>query len=341
MRILALVTNAAVGVGGLERYNVDFLKALSSCGPKVEVVTKSRHEKFNKWHYLFSVLKTFVTNSPFDLIFCGHLHLSPLAAVLGRLSGIPVWLQLHGIEAWKKTNSVWDWAARQATLVTAVSRYTRRRFLAWSRIAPERVKVLPNTVDEKFQPGPKPDYLLGRYDLAGKKVLLTVSRLSSKEKYKGHDKVLRIIPRLLQKHSNLVYIIAGEGDDRERLEAIAKEEGLNGSVRFIGNVDESELVDHYRIADLFVMPSSGEGFGIVFLEAAACGIPVISGDGDGSVDTLAEGKFGCSVNVDNLEELYTAIEGLLDHKKEDLGQPLMFSQNNFCDFVKMLSEFIT
>ena len=84
-----------------------------------------------------------------------------------------------------------------ATIVTSVSRYTRRRLLQWVGIDPARVKVLPNTVDPQYQPGPKPAYLLERHAAGGKKVLMTVSRLASLERYKGHDRVIRTLPRVM------------------------------------------------------------------------------------------------------------------------------------------------
>ena len=105
---------------------------------------------------------------PFDVVFCGHLFAAPLAATVARLAGAQYWQQLHGIEAWSCPGRIVRRAVEGATLVTAVSRHTRRLFLSWARNAPESVKVLPNTVDERFHPGPKPAGLLSRYGLTGK-----------------------------------------------------------------------------------------------------------------------------------------------------------------------------
>ncbi|HYF98351.1 MAG TPA: glycosyltransferase family 4 protein, partial [Coxiellaceae bacterium] len=101
---------------------------------------------------------------------------------------------------------------------------------------------------------------------------------------------------------------AGEGDDRTRLEQKAKDLGLSGRAIFMGLVNEAEKADIYRLANVFLMPGRGEGFGFVFLEALACGIPVIGSKVDGSREALLEGKLGCLVDPDQPQELIQAIK---------------------------------
>jgi len=259
--------------------------------------------------YALSSFVSLCQKGLFDIIFCGHLHLAPLAVFLARLFRVPIWLQLHGIEAWVQPSPIFRWATEQATLITAVSRYTRRKFLGWANVSPEKVRVLPNTVGDKFTPGPRAKEVIEKYKLQGKKVLLTSGRMSQKERYKGHDKVISILPELLQKHPDLIYVIAGNGDDRPRLETLARDVGLRQSILFVGRVSSEELVNLYRVADVFVMPSTGEGFGIVFLEALACGTPVIGGNQDGSVDPLHNGMLGSTVSPD---KLFESIENALN-----------------------------
>lgn len=352
MRILALVMEAHGGQGGIARYNRDLLKALAQIDPKIEVVLlpldchgqstgggrsnpKSLSKKLN---YGFSALKTFLSQGPFDVIFCGHLHLVFLAVLLSRIQRTSLWLQIHGIEAWKKPSVLLKKASEQADLVTAVSRYTRRMFLEWARLDPAKVRVLPNTVSENFKPGPKPQSLLKRYGLENKKILLTVSRLSSQEKYKGHDHVIRILPELRSEYPDLVYVIVGTGDDQPRLEAIAEEHGVKEKVKFVGEIDETELADHYRMADLFVMPSTGEGFGIVFLEALRCGIPVVGSSVAGSFDALLEGRSGRLVPPNDHEALRQAILESLDLKEAPPETAQRFSHSNFTRLVESLTK---
>lgn len=349
MKVLALVTGTALGAGGIERYNRDFLTALAS-SPRVkgtilvpriwgeEGMEATQKRTRNKIGYTLSVLRLLQKEGPFNIIFCGHLHLVFFAALLAKFKKSHLWLQLYGIEAWHKPSPLVRWAAEQADWVTSVSRYTRRRFLQWAGVAPEKVKVIPGAVDEKFSPGPKLKRLIEHHGLDGKAVLLTLSRLSAGEQYKGQDRIIQIMPRLLQKHPNLVYVIAGDGDDRPRLETLAHEKGLDGYVRFIGKVPESELPDLYRMADLFVMPSTGEGFGIAFLEAVACGVPAVGGNRDGSVDALQEGRMGQLVDPNDSTLLTQAILRGLNSpcSQKTESRPLPFSKKQFSGFVNQL-----
>src|SRR4029077_13611086 len=116
-----------------------------------------------------------------------------------------------------------------------------RRLLEWVGIDPARVKVLPNSVDPQYHPGPKPTYLLDRHAACGKKVLMTVSRLAGSERYKGHDRVIRTLPRILLQHPDTIYLVVGDGDDRPRLESLASECGVLENVQFTGPVPREEL----------------------------------------------------------------------------------------------------
>jgi glycosyltransferase involved in cell wall biosynthesis len=125
--------------------------------------------------------------------------------------------------------------------------------------------------------------------LQSSKVILTVGRLIGQERYKGFDEVIEIMPQLVKRFPNLKYLIVGDGPDRPRLEAKAVALGVSDNVVFSGYVAESEKVAHYNLADVYVMPSFGEGFGIVLIEAAACGVPVVGSWADGSCKALLDG----------------------------------------------------
>jgi phosphatidylinositol alpha-1,6-mannosyltransferase len=238
--------------------------------------------------------------------------MSPLATLISVTLKKPMWLQLHGIEAWECPGVLVRAAADRAALVTSVSRYTRHRFLEWANVPPERVRVLPNTFEPRFAAGPKPDYLTRRHNLHGRRVLLTVSRLAASERCKGHDRVIAALPRILERIPEVIYLVVGDGDDRQRLEELAQTTGVAHVMRFAGHVPHTELPDYFRLADVFVMPSTQEGFGIVFLEAAASGLPIIGGNRDGSADALAEGAIGTLIDPDDAPQLVGAICNALD-----------------------------
>ncbi len=346
MRILALVTDAFGGLGGIAQYNRDLLVALASMDSIEEVVVVPRviaasrvltpskiRQKFaakNRFLYVFQVFHCLLTNGPFDAVFCGHLHLLPLAWLAAKFLRKPFWLQLYGIESWNKPKFMRGSHVSDAVLVIAISRYTRNRFLSWSDIEPEKVKVLPNAVSDRFGPGPKSLELQERYGTGNKKVLLTVGRLEKDEQYKGQDRIIRALSRLTEHYPNLVYMIVGEGNDRPRLEALVRDQGVGSSVIFTGAIPDEELPELYRLADAFVMPSTYEGFGFVFLEAAASGLPVLGGNRDGSVDALLDGRIGILVDPEDPQDLFNGLVKLIEGAHEDKTKEIkVFSHANF------------
>lgn len=345
MRILALITDGFGGQGGISQYNCDFLTALSSAETVDEVVViprlgqanqealpvRVRQEPpvFNKFWYSICSMGIAVKKGPFDLVFCGHISHAPVAIIIAHTLKIPVWLQLHGIDAWVCPSFLNRWAVEQSDLVTVVSRYTKRNFLGWANIQPNRVRVLPNTVADRYSPGPKSAQLLEQHGLRGRRILLTVSRISLNDWYKGHHLVIAVMPDLLREYPDLVYVVAGEGNGRDKLQQLAVDSGVADSVKFIGKVSETQLPDMYRTADVFVMPSTKEGFGIVFLEAMRSGIPVIGGNCDGSMDPLRDGTAGYAVSCTNRNELIQAIRSALENPQDNAHHAQVFGSTAF------------
>lgn len=293
-----MVTDAWGGRGGIAQYNRDFLGAIA---PAAEVRVLPRHApdpvadlpagasqappRPGRWRYAVAAILEAWRRPP-DVVFCGHLYMAPLAALIAQLWRARLMVQTHGIEAWPRPSRWVRWATERADLVLAVSRYTRAQLLSWAAIEPDRVAVLPNTVSERFTPGDRAA-ARRRFALGDQRVLLTVGRLAASERYKGQDRVIETLPSLVEAGHDVLYLIAGDGDDRSRLEMLACSAGVGDRVRFLGAVDAEALPDLYRAADVFVMPSTGEGFGIAYLEAMACGTPAvglaIKGDRDALV----------------------------------------------------------
>jgi len=334
MRILALLTDAFGGHGGIAKFNCDLLTALCAYPSCREVVAIPRliayeiealPEKLtyvtngagNKLKYIFAILRTVIRENNFSLILCGHINLLPLASLVKWCTGAPVALVIHGIEAWQPTKS---WFINKQVKVVdtliSVSDFTIQRFLSWTELENVHRCLLPNSVDlARFTPGRKERSLMERYDLHGKTLLMTLGRLVEYGRYKGFDEVIEILPELIDKIPNVVYLIAGNGNDLERLKEKAKTLNLSDRVIFSGYVSEDEKVDHYRLADAFVMPSRGEGFGIVILEAMACGVPVVASKADGSKEATRDGEMGILVDPTDKEKLKSAIIEALKRPK--------------------------
>jgi glycosyltransferase involved in cell wall biosynthesis len=349
MRVLVLLTDAFGGVGGISLCNRNLLSALCSHPACEEVVAIPRlmpHQceelpaKLtyvtnginSKARYIVAVLRTLLGFRRFDLILCGHINLVPIACLLKGLLHAPVLLVIHGIDAWTPTGSrIVNLLVNKIDMFISVSEVTKRRFLRWADLPEGKGFVLPNTFHvERYGPGPKRPGLLARYGLDGRTILMTVGRLSSFEKYKGIDEVIELLPDLAGKVPNVSYLIVGDGSDRKRLEEKAASLGVSDRVVFAGYVSEEEKADHYRLADAYVMPSSGEGFGIVFLEAMACGIPVVASKVDGSREAVRDGELGIIVDPADRGEIMAAILKTLMEKKGRVPEGLsFFSYENF------------
>src|SRR5262249_5814299 len=201
-----------------------------------------------------------VARQRFDAVFCGHLNAVPLAAAISCALSAPLWVQVHGIEAWQPRSSLYRRCVAAAALITALGRCTRSRLLAWADVAPHRVRVLPNTVASGDVPRRRRDDLIARHGLAGRRVILTVGRLSASERYKGHDRVIGALPGILARVPDAVYLIVGSGEDRPRLEQLAREGGIACRAGFAGQVADAGLPDYFALAGVLPMPSTGGGF---------------------------------------------------------------------------------
>jgi len=248
-----------------------------------------------------------------DLIISTHLNFTPVAHLLKTLLGIPYYTVAHGIEAWNIENYQLKLALKNADKILAVSHYTRDKLIKEQNLDPENILVLPNTFDhQRFKIAPKPDYLLQKYQLKSEtKIILTVARLSASEQYKGFDQIIQSLPQIIAKIPNVHYIIVGKGDDRPRIEKLIKGLKLENYVTLAGFIPDEELCDYYNLCDLFAMPSKGEGFGIVYLEAMACGKPCLGGNQDAAIDALCGGKIGALVSPNNIGEIAQTITKIL------------------------------
>jgi glycosyltransferase involved in cell wall biosynthesis len=339
MKVLFLCTDAYGGHGGIALFNRELTSALSAhprieqtvvvprlirgglqaIPPKVAFLAGAAR---GNAAYARTIIK--LMRRDFDLVICGHVNLLPVA---GAVTKDPL-LVTHGIDAWKPIDS--PFARRvldRCRGVVAVSQLTLDRFLDWSRFAGRKF-VLPNAIRTGlYGMRAKSDALLDRWSLRGKRVLLTVGRVVAEERYKGFDEVIEVLPELPQ---DVVYLIAGGGSDLPRLKQKAQDAGIKERVVFTGFFDESEKADLYNLADVYVMPSRGEGFGFVFLEALASGVPAIGSRFDGGREALLGGELGLLVDPSSPAEIRSAILELLERGERRIPERLeFFSYPNF------------
>ena len=348
MRFLAIVPEAFGGFGGIAVYNRDFLTALAElklCEKMTVLPRLIRQERGalprpielienaanSRVRYTFELLRLLSKRERYDVVLCGHINLLPLAVIANRLLGAKLVLLIYGIDAWSPTGRrISDRLVGCADLVVSISQITKQRFVSWSSVPDKQVHLLPNAIHmNDYGIGEKPGYLEQRYGLSGKRVLMTLARLQQSEQQKGVDEMLELLPSLLTEEKNISYLIAGDGDDRARLEYKASALGLNNHVVFAGRVPEAEKADYYRLADVFLMPGRQEGFGFVFLEAMASGTPVVASSLDGSREAVLHGKLGELADPDDREALKAAIRRALCRPRQIPEGLTYFSYENF------------
>jgi glycosyltransferase involved in cell wall biosynthesis len=225
-----------------------------------------------------------------------HARLAPAALPL-VLRGARLSVFIHGVEAWRPLGRLVTRALRRASVVVANSAYTAARFGECNAGLATNVKVCHLGVGPGMAPAPevvRPGYAL------------IVGRISAEERYKGHDQLIEVWPRLLQRVEAARLVVVGDGDDRARLESRVTENGLGGAVRFLGRVSEAELQALYRDAAFLAFPSSGEGFGIVLLEAMRAGRACLAGRG-AAEEVVVDGVTGVIVDPRDPKDLHQAL----------------------------------
>jgi asparagine synthase (glutamine-hydrolysing) len=320
-RVLLLLSEVYSTKGGIQSYNQGLLRAIGEAFPHTELRVVSandtvipneaaaagrvfftgcgpRGSSLRKLRATANAWREVLGHRP-DLLVCGHMNFAPLAWAL-RWFGVPrTTLVAYGIEAWSPSLSLRA-AARRMDQVLAVSRYTRQRMIEWGIVA-ERAKVLPATVDgEVFRP-------IGHRDPDRAPTLLTLARLDASERSKGIDQIIELVPALRRRHPTLQYVVCGTGDDIPRLRRLAADLGVLDAVAFLGHIPDEALLSTLSSADVFVMPSRKEGFGIVFIEAMACGVPVIACGLEGSREALLDGRVGTLVDSGDPGALEAAV----------------------------------
>jgi len=231
------------------------------------------------------------------VIFYGYVGFVPLAPIVRILNpGAVHLLIVHGVEVWRKPPPIRRWATRHCLdAILSVSGFTVGKMSTFFGLNTEMFRVFPNCLDTNGVRGEPAGGSAAR-PLAGRHKLISVTRLSLVDSYKNVDKVILALPRVLQAFPDTHYYIVGDGPWKPDLERLSESTGVTGNVHFLGKLDDAGRDAIYADSDVFVLPSTGEGFGIVFLEAWSFGLPCISSNRDAASEVIRDGVDGYCVD---------------------------------------------
>lgn len=341
MKKAVVVANTWSRVGGLEIVVQNIVKALADLGFLVTVITpriigcddfkvpnvtvkciapKNRF-LYSLWFRLFrfrclarAVNKAFAGES--GVLVFGHVHLLPLLHYLNRPERMRKIVWTYGIDVWGQEGRRWAELMNKMDDVVSISEYTARHERE-AGVDESRIRLIPCSIAlERFSPTKSPEKIR-------RNEIMICGRLSSAERYKGHEVLFAALPiaeKLLKRSLRLR--VVGTGDDLPRLKARASELGVAERVIFCGRVSDEELMDAYRHCGVFAMPSraerrqdtgmwTGEGFGLVYAEAEACGRPVVGSPDGGAREAVVDGETGLLADPRDPRKVAEAIAKIL------------------------------
>jgi phosphatidylinositol alpha-1,6-mannosyltransferase len=285
--------------------------------------------------------------SEIKLVVAGHPNLAPVARamciVAPRMKSI---VCTHGVEVWEPLSRMRRMALRAVDIVLAPSKYTAEHVAAVQGVTTTKIRALPWALDPQFEAlAPQAAKAAAPAGFPAGRVVLTVGRWRADERYKGMDTLITALPRLLPRWPDLQLAAVGEGDDRAWLEDLAEETGVRQHVHFLCGLSYAELAACYAHCEMFALPSKGEGFGLVYLEAMACAKPVIGGAHGGAPEVIQDSKTGYLVPHGDAAQLATAIETLLADPAAELemgrrGKQRVENEFRFSVFAKSFRKIL-
>lgn len=323
MRILLVTNGFSPEIGGVQVYCYELAKNLTLLGEEVVVlapltegagefdrkenfeIIRTRKRVCSRLSFLLLLKRKRITK-----ILVGHgSHYVRLASLAHLLFKTTYHVIVHLEEILlPEREKVIQKSFSRANKVITISHFAKKKLVEIG-IPEDKIVVIPNGVDiGKFNPRLDFFPIRKKHNLENKKIILTVARLGE---HKGHANVIRALPRVLEKVSEAIYLVVGSGKEEGRLKGLVKELGLEDRVVFTGEVKEEEIPLYYMACDVFIMSSDIEGFGIVFLEANACGKPVIGGRSGGIPDAIIDGKTGLLVDPFDVNQIADALVKLL------------------------------
>jgi phosphatidylinositol alpha-1,6-mannosyltransferase len=255
-------------------------------------------------------------------LFVLHAGLLPVAHAAARVTRVPVALLAVGTEVWSPMTEATRRLVRGCADITAISTFTADWTAQRAGVPREDIRVLPLAVaDELVRRAEATPRSPQRDD-----VILTVTRLAREHRYKGYMEVAEAMPRVLERRPGARWVVVGRGNDADALERRCQELGLAGSVTFERGADDARLAELYASGAVFVLPSRadvhavppmGEGFGLVYAEAALFDVPsVASSAGGGALDIVEDGVTGVTVPPGDPDALAAAVVDLLEDREK-------------------------
>jgi phosphatidyl-myo-inositol dimannoside synthase len=219
----------------------------------------------------------------------------------------------HGVEVWKPLPLLRRRALLSADLVLAPSRDTAQKLAEIQGLPPAKIRKLAWPLNPDFlRMTATPSSLPLPKEFPQGRVILTVGRWAASERYKGADDLIRSMVQLRMRFPGLHLVAVGDGDDLSRLKKIAADLGVSESVRFLTSLSRQEIAACYARCEIFALPSTGEGFGLVFLEAMAFGKPLAGAACGGTTDVVEDNVNGLLVPPGDSERLAEALAVLLE-----------------------------
>lgn len=329
MKILVLLTELFDAFGGIQTFNRCLVKAindisikndckvsvlvLSDCG-KSQLASKYitsacvSYRGFNGNKFLFAFF-ALVMSFKSNIVLVGHINFSFLVVLIEIINKNSIkYLIVYGVEVWRKLSKT---ALSKFNKIISISTFTKEQVKMFNNIEEDKFLILPCTLDPFYGYDLVPTNQNETIFPKGK-MLLMVSRLDTNDRCKNIDKVIEAMPLILKQVPDMFYVIVGDGSDRKRLEQLSINLDLRDKVLFAGRVSSKLLPVYYKHADIFVLPSTGEGFGIVFLEAMFYAKPCIGARAGAIPEVIEDGKTGFLVEP-NKESLTALLVSLLNN----------------------------
>lgn len=334
-RVVIITQDFFPDIGGITTWCAELAKNILKSGIDVRVIAKTPESAKSADDYEYEVIRLdsrrwknrkyrligreIARFDPAENIFlCANWKMALPCMFRSFSKKIRYFTAVHGMDALegRRLNRLLQKnALRRASGVIPVSRYTAGLLDVLNLDRYTQVEVINNGVDtERFTPGPKSPEIADKYSMGAGFNIISLGRLVRR---KGFDMTIRALRHM--KNKDVRYIIAGKGPYEKELHFLAGQLGMLDKVHFAGFVADKDLVDFYRSGDIFCMPSrmrplDVEGFGITYLEAAACGTPSIGGLGSGAEDAIVDGETGLLVDPDSPQEIAKALDKLYENR---------------------------